>query len=449
MVTKILDSISARLTQRTSKGLVNALSVAIGDGTILEGSKLPPIRIVASELGLSPSTVSTAWKTLAQAGVLRSDGRHGTVVKTRGGPGPTRYRRALERSIPFGLDLSTGVPDASLLPDLKPALNSLQQAWVSGSYLDDPIIPGLSDALRADWPYEVGQLAVVDGAMDALDQVATHLLHFGDTVIVENPSFPPMLDLLDALGVRTIGVDMDSEGIIPAQLEHALTMHPRAIFLQPRAQNPSGVSMSDERASQLATLVRATKVFVVEDDSAGAIASTPPISLGRFLPEQTVHIRSFSKSHGPDLRLAAMSGPASILDGIRERRLLGQGWTSRLLQAVLLDLLTRDESRTQVERARSAYAHRRQMVTTELGRRGIRTGDGDGLNLWLPVDDETGALVLLASRGIGTAAGSPFVTRDDGTAHLRITVGLVARDFAQVAGDLADAASIASSVGPR
>ena len=449
MVTNSLDVVRARMTHRTSKGLANAVSQAIGDGALLEGSRLPPIRIVAEELWMSPSTVSAAWKLLAHAGTIRSDGRHGTVVLARSGPGPTRYRRALEQSITFGLDLSTGVPDAELLPDLAPALKDLQRACPPRSYLDDPTVPGLADVLRNDWPYDVSQFAVVDGAMDALDQVASHLLRFGDYVIVENPSFPPLLDLLDALGARTVGVDVDNDGLVPSQLEEALAFHPRAVFLQPRAHNPSGTSLSHARAGALVILLRGTAVLIVEDDSAGAIASTAPISLGAWLPDQTVHIRSFSKSHGPDLRLAAMSGPPLVIEGIRERRLLGQGWTSRLLQTMLLDLLTREESRHQVERARATYSHRRSMMATELSRLGLATATGDGLNLWLPVRDETAALLFLASRGIGAAAGSPFSTRDNSSPHLRVTVGLIAHDHARIASELAEASRIAPSAGPR
>ncbi|HUX04478.1 MAG TPA: aminotransferase class I/II-fold pyridoxal phosphate-dependent enzyme [Acidimicrobiales bacterium] len=449
MVTKISAVIDIAMLERTSRGVARALSEAIGDGSLVEGSRLPPIRDVAVDLGLSPSTVSAAWRLLAQAGAVRTDGRRGTIVMSRRGPGPTRYRRALQHSSHFNLDLSTGVPDAALLPDLSAALNNLHRGWTSGSYLDDAIVPGLVEALAHDWPYESDEFMIVDGAMDALDQVSSHLLRFGDKVIVENPSFPPLLDLLEALGVRYVGVDVDEEGLVPAQFADALAQRPRALFLQPRAHNPTGVSMSAARANELAQLVRTHAVMVIEDDSAGSVAAADPISLGRWIPSQTVHVRSFSKSHGPDLRLAAMSGPADVLDALRERRLLGQGWTSRLLQAVLLDLLTRPATRRQVEHARVTYISRRRKLCDALGREGVSTMGNDGLNLWLPVHDETAALISLASRGIGAAAGSPFLTRGESTPHLRITAGQVERDFAKVAHDLAGAAMTQSQAGPR
>ena len=79
---------------------------------------------------------------------------------------------------------------------------------------------------------------------------------------------------------------------------------------------------------------------VIEDDHAGDISSAPAVSVGQFLPDRTVHVSSFSKSHGPDLRLAAIGGPPALVAAVADRRLLGPGWSSRLLQAVLLDLLT-------------------------------------------------------------------------------------------------------------
>jgi DNA-binding transcriptional MocR family regulator len=245
-----------------------------------------------------------------------------------------------------------------------------------------------------------------------------------------------------------VGVELDGEGMLPGQLEDALARRPRMVVLQPRAHNPTGVSMSVERAEHLAALIDASGAWVVEDDSAGAVAAAPPLSLGAWLPERTVHVRSFSKSHGPDLRLAAMSGPAAVLDAVRDRRLLGQGWTSRLLQAVLLDLLTRAGSRRQVADARAAYAGRRSAVRSALALRGLELPERDGLNLWLPVRDETSALVALAARGIGAAAGSPFATRPGAAPHLRVTVGLVADGVDELADALVAAAESTPGAGP-
>jgi DNA-binding transcriptional MocR family regulator len=439
----MFEQVRERLTDPSARGLAEAVSRAVGDGTLAGGTKLPPVRSVATQLHLSPSTVNAAWQLLRRAGTIRTDGRRGTVVATPGAGGPGRYRAALRQTPGFGLDLSTGVPDPRLLPPI-PALHGLSPAPTS--YLDEPVLPELGVLLRERWPYPAERLAIFDGAMDAVDQVASALLRLGDLAVVENPCFPPLLDLLEVLGVPVIGVGTDELGMLPGQLEAALARRPAAVFLQPRALNPTGASWSPSRASALAAvLAQHPSVYVVEDDSAGDLAAGPLCSLGTHLPRQVVHVRSFSKSHGPDLRLAAVSGPATVLDPILERRLLGQGWTSRLLQRLLLTLLTDPASVAAVRAARDEYERRRHLITSGLAAAGIALPPGDGLNIWLPVADEQAALLSLASAGIGSAAGTAFAVGPAGEPHLRVTVGLVAANHAEVSAQLARAARAATA----
>ena len=447
-MTDVITLLRQRLTAHTSRALATAVSTAVGEGVLATDQLLPPIRTVAQELGISASTVSTAWEMLARAGVIRTDGRRGTRVTTRHEAAPTRYRRAVRRSPGALKDLSLGVPDSSLLPDLAAALGRLAPADFQ-SYLDEPLLPALSEVLSAQWPYRCDHLTVVDGAMDAVDQTLSQLVRVGDTVIVEHPTFPPFLDLIDAMGAKVRAVRVDDEGMVPEHLESALASHARVLLFQPRSHNPTGVSMSPRRARRLASVLANWGGWVIEDDSAGSISQVAPISLGRWRPESTVHIRSFSKSHGPDLRLAALSAPEAFMRSLVERRMLGQGWTSRLLQSLLLELLTRPASIAQVARARDHYGQRRAGLVAELDKLGIDVMGADGLNIWLPVRDENAATLLLASRAIAVAAGSPFETIDDGQDHVRVTIASLTGDLGPLARDLADAASAEPTWGPR
>jgi DNA-binding transcriptional MocR family regulator len=395
-------------------------------------------------LVFSPTTVSAGWALLARSGAIHTDGRRGTTVAGLQDPAPGRYRRALERPLDFALDLSTGIPDPKLLPNLGTALSDLTTATVPSSYLDDPVLPGLLDVLRAQWPYVAEELMVVDGAMDALDLVSRSLLRFGDRVVVEHPCFPPLLDLLESIGVEVVGVPVDDAGLCPEPLTTALRSPTAAVFLQPRAQNPTGASMTEQRAQDLAPILVQAGMPVVEDDSIGAVADSPPISLGRWIPDQVVHIRSFSKSHGPDLRLAAMGGPSDLLREVVHRRQLGQGWSSRVLQRVLLSLLTDPTAVADVERARSEYTRRRGALVAALISRGVELVSGDGLNLWVPVNDESAAIVRLARQGIGVTPGTPFKVLPDGGGHVRVTAGLVADGHEELAEKLAAAAHTSS-----
>jgi DNA-binding transcriptional MocR family regulator len=442
----LLQAVRDLLSEPSARGLAEAVGRAVGDGSLAAGAKLPPVRTVARELRMSPTTVSAAWQLLRRAGTIQTGGRRGTIVATSRTSGPGRYRAALRGGSGLALDLSTGVPDPRLLPAL-PSLAGLSPT--PSSYLDEPVLPDLRDLLHATWPFPADRLAIFDGAMDALDQISTALLRLGDRAIVENPCFPPLLDLLEALGVEAVGVGTDAEGMVPGGLATAMQCRPAAVFLQPRALNPTGASWSPTRTAALsAVLAQHPHVYAVEDDSAGDVASSALHSLGAHLPRQTVHVRSFSKSHGPDLRLAAVGGPATVLDPILERRLLGQGWTSRLLQQLLLALLTAPGSTAAVRHARDQYARRRHLLIAALNARGIPLPPGDGLNIWLPVADEQAALIALASNGIAAAAGAAFTT-SPGAPHLRVTVGLIATGHAEVAARLAEAAHAPALAVPR
>jgi DNA-binding transcriptional MocR family regulator len=275
--------------------------------------------------------------------------------------------------------------------------------------------------------------------MDALDRVAQVIVRLGDRVVVEHPTFPPLLDLLDELGAEVIGVDLDDEGPVVTQFVKALRRQPVAVFLQPRAHNPTGVTTSARRMAELAEAVRTTNAIVVEDDHSGDIATGALVSVGSTLPQHTVHVRSYSKSHGPDLRLAAVGGAGDVVTAVANRRLLGPGWSSRILQAVLLEMLDDAETISAVATARVEYARRRQLVAEVLESRGVTVTGSDGINLWMAVADERSALVTLAAQGIGAAPGEPFQVRSDAP-HLRVTVGLIEADHARVATQLAGAA---------
>ena len=167
-------------------------------------------------------------------------------------------------------------------------------------------------------------------------------------------------------------------------------------------------------------------MLVIEDDHSGMVAGAPLHSLGVHRPDRTVHVHSFSKSHGPDLRLAAVGGPSEIIDAVVRRRQLGPSWTSRLLQRVLLGLLTDPAAEAAVRDAEQTYLVRRRTLVDALDRAGVTVDtNGSGLNLWIPVDDERDAVVALAASGIGAAPGGPFQVGDGGGDHIRLTISRV------------------------
>lgn len=438
-----LGEVIAGIDDRSARGIAAGVARLVRSGAAKEGERLPTVREMASALGVSPTTVSEAWQALAAAGAIEPRGRSGTFVRAQPHPhGPLRYRRITESPGHYRLDLSTGTPDPELLPDLRRALGKLGRKDLTTNYLDDPVVPELDEVLRARWPFVPEGLTVVDGCLDALDRVSSVLVGFGDRVLVEATTFPPLLDLLEDLGAEIIPVAIDEEGMVPAALEAGLTHDPVALFLQPRSHNPSGIVLSERRAKKLASLLKGRTTMIVEDDHAGDVSCAPLVSLGRWFPERTVHISGFSKSHGPDLRLAAVGGAGVVIESVVSRRRLGAGWSSRILQRVLATMLSEPDE-TGVAEAREIYAARRAAMVSALQELGVQTGGSDGFYLWVPVRDEQSALVALASQGIGASPGTPFEADSPGVDHIRVTVGLVNDGV----GGLADALAASSATG--
>lgn len=434
----------------TPAGIAAALGRLIGSGRLAPGERLPTVRGLAGALGVSPATVSHAWQALSAAGLIVSRGRSGTFVREPARPWlPTRAQSLAGHVSDTRIDLSRGTPDPALLPALGPALSRVSERAMTPSYQDLPVIPELLTVLTGSWPYPAESITVVDGALDAVSRSLEQVARLGDRVIVEDPGFPSFFDLLEQMGIERLPVAVDAEGIVPDAFQAALARGPAAVILQPRAQNPTGASMSAERAEELARLLatggRAAHTVVIEDDHSGAISSSPDVSLGRWLPERVLHVRGYSKSHGPDLRIAALGGPAALVDRIVARRMLGPGWTSRMLQTILHELLTDESSTALVLEARQVYRARQAALADALTGLGLPLSRADGINAWVPVADERDALVRLAASGIRVAGGGPFLAEDRPAAFIRVTAGALRGDVLPVARAIAAAAGVAAA----
>lgn len=444
----LIEVVVESVIDRTSRGIAAAVHRLVRSGRLKPGDRLPTVRELAARLGVSPATVSDAWQALASVGAIVARGRAGTFVRELPAPArPTRYLGIGGAPLRDGINLSTGTPDPTLLPPLREAVERVltrSTSWTT-SYLDDPVLPELEQVLRADWPFVPERVTVVDGALDALSRVVEQTVRFGDRVVMENPGFPPLIDLLERAGAEILPVEMDADGVTLASLRGALAHDPVAVFLQPRAQNPTGISMTRDRCADLANLLSDSAAWIVEDDHSGTIATGEDVSLGCHLPGRTVHIRSYSKSHGPDLRIAAVGGASDVIDPVITRRMLGPGWTSRLLQAVLLELLTDPAARAAVDRARSAYAVRGLAVRAGLAGRGVQSTTGDGINCWVEVADERSALITLAAMGVRVSPGAPFLLNaPEGHGHVRVTTGVLDEDDGDLLGHVIDALATAA-----
>lgn len=440
-----MANLTDRIEVRTPVGISASLGRLIASGELAAGDRLPTVRELAADLGVSPATVSQAWRALAAAGLIESHGRNGSFVRESVTPERSSFSQPHSdgSGLP-GLDLSRGTPDPQLLPGLGRALSRVSERAETSAYMELPVIPELVGVLSASWPYPVDSITIVNGALDAISRSIEQVARFGDRVVVENPGFPPFFDLLKRLGLEAVPVAVDEYGIVPASFGVALRRSPSLVILQPRALNPTGASMTSERAETLARMIGDdtpfANVMVIEDDHSGDITASPDVSLGAWIPDRVLHVRSYSKSHGPDLRIAALGGTASHINAIEARRMLGPGWTSRMLQTILYDLLTSSESIAEVSDARRVYFSRQRALAEALREFGMEVRQADGINTWIPVDDEQGAILRLAARGIRVAGGTPFFAAETDEAYVRVTAGAISGDVSAVARALAAAA---------
>jgi DNA-binding transcriptional MocR family regulator len=433
-----------QIDDRTARGIAAAVGRLISSGEIKPGTRLPTVRELAGALGTSPARVDAAWRALAANGVVETQGRRGSFACNAPKPtAPTRWWALADPVNHFKLDLSTGAPDESLLPHLDAAVSRSAEPLSLTGYEGHSVVPELEQILRARWrpQREPERVTVVNGALDAIEKLLAVTVRFGDRVLVEEPGYPPIFDLVDAVGAEPVPVCMDAGGIAASALHEALATRPAALILQPAAQNPTGVTMSAARVRELAKILGGGRdITIIEDDHSADITPGRHVTFARSLPDRTVRVQSFSKSHGPDLRLAAIGGPGRILDPLIARRALGSGWSSRLIQKMLLIMLRDPLTITEVRHARSTYAERRKRLVTELDRLGITTTGTAGINLWVSVTREREAVHALASQGISVAPGSPFFLGPRPPSFIRVTCGRIIDGYAELAVAIAGAA---------
>ncbi|HZH51473.1 MAG TPA: PLP-dependent aminotransferase family protein [Microvirga sp.] len=436
------DWLAERLKERTARGIAVETSALIRSGALPIGARLPTVRDLAYKLGVSPATVSEAWSELRRQKMITGRGRTGTYVFGNTiAPRPARMGSVGH----FGegvLDLTMAVPDRGLLPPLAQALVHGAHAENLNSYERTPILPELRAAVEPRWPYRPETFLATNGGYNAVYSTLHALVMPGASIAIEDPTAMRILDIIEDLGAEIIPVECDAEGPLPSSLAKALQKNPTAFIYQPRTHSVTGRAVTRERLTELADTLEGSDCYIIEDDGVGDVSPLPPISMGDRLPKRVVHILSFSKSLGPDLRLAVLSSSIAVAKQIQSYRSFSSGWTSRLLQATTAWLLNDPDSMRTVARARGIYAERQAALTSRLRERGIAIPPGDGLCIWVPVESEQYALVTLAARGIAVLPGAKCSVRPIN--HVRVATSVLTDRYDFVA----DSIRLAAMGGP-
>ncbi|MFJ7071131.1 aminotransferase class I/II-fold pyridoxal phosphate-dependent enzyme [Streptomyces sp. NPDC098781] len=431
-----------RIEGRRAAEIAASVERAVGAGELDPGQLLPPMRELATELGVNPNTVAAAYRVLRERGVIETAGRRGSRVRPRPA---TTGRESLRVHVPEGVrDVASGNPDPALLPSLAKAFAAAAEHADRQPVLygDDAVEPELARMARARLDADGvpdGPLAVASGSLDAIERVLVSHLKPGDTIAVEDPGWGGLLDLIPALGLRTVSVRVDDEGPVPDDVRRALDSGARALIVTDRVQNPTGAVVSATRARALRAEVRRhPEILLIEDDHGHGIVDLPVHPLAG-ITHHWAFVRSVAKAYGPDLRLAVLTGDRVTMDRVRGRQRLGAGWVSRLVQRAVVRLWA--EGAVDPVAVARTYGRRRTRLMEALAERGIEAHGRSGLNVWVPVPDETGAVASLLHAGWAVSPGARF--RSSAPPGIRITTSTLGADEAA---SLADA--VARAVGP-
>jgi len=281
-------------------------------------------------------------------------------------------------SLAGGMPYTTALPlDAvgKLMSDLLATRGA--QALQYGSGQGDPVLRELiCEVMSLEGVQASAEDVVVTvGSQQALDLVTRVFCNPGDVVIAEAPSYVGALGTFAAYQAEVVHVTMDADGLVPAALREALASvaaqgkTAKFLYTIPNFHNPAGVSLADARRDEILEICRAAGLLVLEDNPYGLLGfdgpPTPAIR-ARSGEDDVVYLGSFSKTFAPGLRVGWVLAPHAV----REKLVLASEATvlcpPQLNQLVVVDYLTTQDWRGQVEVFKDIYRERRDAMLDSL-----------------------------------------------------------------------------------
>jgi len=426
---------------RTAAEIAASIRALVDTGALRAGDGLPASRELASRLAVNRNTVVSAYRQLARAGVA--------VTNRGGGTWITRPARLVEEGFAPDTvlrDVSHGNPDRTLLPDPTAVRVAPQPPVLYG---ESTIDPGLAEWatqwFEADQP-RAFRLTVTSGAVDAIEKLLAQTLGQGDSVALEDPCYLTSINAVRQAGYHPVTVPIDQQGMTADALREALEAGVRAVVCTPRAHNPTGVSLSAERAAELRqVLADHPHVLVIEDDHFSLLSTSGYHTLIPAGHERWALVRSMSKFLGPDLRVAVVASDLVTAERFATQISAGTKWVSHHLQRTVHAMLGDAGVRACIEKAGEHYKDRNSRFIRLLHERGISAIGDDGVNIWVdtgPGSDTDAVAAQLMRRGWVVRTGDSFALgTDSGAERLRLTVHELDDDSTILLGD-ALAASI-------
>jgi 2-aminoadipate transaminase len=270
------------------------------------------------------------------------------------------------------------------------------------------------------------RVLVTTGSQQALDLAVTALLDPGDVVVVERPCYLAALQLFGLMGVRVVTAPTDEDGLDPDGVRDAIRAHDaRVVYTVSTFQNPTGVTLTDERRRALAEVAAQEGAWIVEDDPYGELRyrGTAPRAVAAHGPERVVYVSSLSKVMAPGLRIGWTVAPPAVRDAFVVAKQARDLHTSTLVQRAAAQYLASGALADHLERLRAAYRERLDALLGGLPGavpEGSRwTEPEGGMFVWLTLPEGLDASALLpraVEHGVAYVPGHPFYA-DDPVSH--------------------------------
>lgn len=410
--------------------IVEALAEAVEAGDLKPGRQLPTHRELAWRLRVNVSTVTQAYREAARRHLVSGEVGRGTYVLADSREAALFGLKELDRS--DVIDLSTNVPAVDLANGDLDAI--LKEIAANGSLpaaqtYHSPQLIRRSQIAAAAWlawrGFELRPKDVVTcaGAQQALMTVLLALCRSGDSVLVEELTFPGMKAVGKQLGLRAHGIAIDAEGACPASLDKvARATGARVVVLVPSLQNPTGAVMSGERRRAVAEIIRRRDLLLIEDDVYGGLTELPP--LARELPERSIVVSSLSKTVAPGLRFGMIAGLVPVIQSLASEIHATSWQLSPLMCEIACHWLESGVAQRRVAWQRAEVERRYRMAEPILlGRPDRPARRHPSPHVWLPLPGDCEERAQLCRRhGVEMVPSGLFAVSRDAPTGLRASI---------------------------
>lgn len=376
-------------------GLAHALRASIRSGELAQGTRLPPVRDLAWDLGMTPGTVARAYQIATQEGLLEAAVGRGTFVAARSpqlGPSqPLFVDRAPENGTgPVDLR-SPQLPDVGQAAAIGTILREIADN-VGRDYLDYPnlrrdrpvrvaLVDWLADRLLG--PIGPEDIALAHGGQNAINLVMQCCLR-GERpqIFCEELAYPGFRHAARLNRAEVVAVALDGQGMRADALAAACRKSgARLVCLTPDAQNPTTARMGMQRRAEIVAVARAHDLQILEDDCYSVARAEIP-AFRQLAPERTWHVTSLSKSISAGLRFGAVVCPTGRGEAGRLAAQHSFFGLARPVTDIVLGLLASGQA-TQLRQGVQEVLARRLAIAVET-LRGADVSWQDGLSfLWL------------------------------------------------------------------